>query len=458
MGLKNFCVHGHFYQPPREDPETGRIPDEPGAEGFGNWNEKITSQCYLPNAELGNFSRISFDLGPTLGNWLAQAHPQLHRAILDQEAEFFEKNGVSNAMAQSYHHTILPLSPRADMETQVRWGIADYEARFGRRPLGLWAPETAVNLETLDVLAENGIRFTILAPWQAEPSDALDPSRPYRVALPGGREIAVFFFERELSLNASFDPDATLDADRYLRELLAPMFPARGRIPRTFVIASDGELYGHHQPNRAEFLCWLTTGAAEAVGVTPLVPAQVLRDAKKLNTVKIRENTSWSCHHGVERWRGVCGCAERGGWKAPLREALNFLADVIDFESERALGSFGLGLQETRNDYGRVLVGAESADAFAARRLGSADGAAAERVKALMAVQLDRHRMFTSCGWYFETFDRIEPKNNIRAAARAVRRFDALAGTNLKDEMAGRLSAVQDAASGLRGDEVFLNG
>lgn len=458
MGLKNFCVHGHFYQPPREDPETGRIPDEPGAEGFGNWNEKITSQCYLPNVELGNFSRISFDLGPTLGNWLAQAHPELYRSILDQEAAFFAKNGVSNAMAQSYHHTILPLSSRADRETQVRWGIADYEARFGRRPLGLWAPETAVDLETLDVLAENGIRFTILAPWQADLSGALDPSRPYRVALPGGREIAVFFFERELSLNVSFNPDATLDADRYIREFLAPMFPARGRIPRTFVIASDGELYGHHQPNRAEFLNWLTTGAAETAGLTPLVPAQILRGAKKFSAIKIRENTSWSCDHGVDRWRGECGCAAHGDWKAPLREALNFLADVIDFESERALCRFGLGLQETRNDYGRVLVGSESADAFAARWLGSANGAAVERVKALMAVQLDRHRMFTSCGWYFDAFDRIEPKNNIRAAARAVRLFDALAGTDLKAEMADRLSAVRDAATGLRGDEVFLDG
>lgn len=455
MAVKNFCIHGHFYQPPREDPETGLIPDEPGAGVYRNWNEKITVQCYRPNAELGNFSRISFDLGPTLASWLEREHPDILALIVAQEADFFARTGVSNAMAQSYNHTILPLATRADKETQIHWGIADYEARFGHRPEGLWAPETAIDSETLEVMAENGIKFTILAPWQADPTAKLDPSRPYRAVLPNGSEIALFFFERDLSLSASFSPEATIDADRYLRDLLIPKFPLRSRIPRTLLIASDGELYGHHQPRREEFLQWLTTGAAEMAGLNILVPAQVLQSTAKLTAIRIQENTSWSCHHGILRWSGECGCAAHGEWKAPLRAALDFLADVIDFHSQRLLAPYGLALQSVRNEYACVLTGAESAETFAIRQLGSQNSAAVEQLIDLMTVQYERQRMFTSCGWFFEEFDRIEPKNNIRYAARAARLFDRMTGMNLTAELSDRLTAVRSRTTGLSGDQVF---
>lgn len=458
MAAKNFCVHGHFYQPPREDPETGLIPDEPGAGVYRNWNEKITVQCYRPNAALGNFSRISFDLGPTLAGWLKREHPDILAEIVRQETDFVARTGVSNAIAQSYNHTILPLATRADKETQIRWGIADYKARFGHSPEGLWAPETAIDIETLEVMAENGIKFTILAPWQADPAVKLDPARPYRAALPNGSEIALFFFDRDLSLSASFNPEATIDADRYLRDLLIPKFPPRSRIPRTLLIASDGELYGHHQPRREEFLQWLTTGAAEMAGLKILVPAQILQSASKLTTIRIQENTSWSCHHGVLRWSGECGCAERGEWKAPLRAALNFLADVIDYQTQRLLTPYGLKLQSVRNDYASVLTGAESAEAFAARTLDCKSGADTERLAELMKIQYERQRMFTSCGWFFEEFDRIEPKNNIRYAARAARLFDRLTGMDLETELRDRLAAVRSRATGLSGDKVLAAG
>lgn len=455
MATKNFCVHGHFYQPPREDPETGQIPNEESAGAFSNWNEKITALCYAPNAVLGNFGRISFDLGPTLAGWLEKTHPDLHSEIVAQEADFFARTGVSNAMAQSYNHTILPLSNRADKETQIRWGIADYIYRFGHEPLGLWAPETAIDTETLEVMAENKIQFTILAPWQADAPDDFDVSHPYRVKLPSGAEIIVFFFAREPSLKVSFDADATVDANNYINDYILPLFPIRGRVRRTFLIASDGELYGHHQPRREEFLQWLTTGAAEMSGLTPVVPAQLLTNISKLPKIKLRENTSWSCEHELKRWCGECACTVNGVWKAPLRDALNFLADVIDLESERMITRMGLDFQNVRNDYSSVLIGTESAREFALRHLGNASEDTLRSFETLMTVQYERQRMFTSCGWFFDDFDRIEPKNNLRYASRAVRLFDKLTGTNLHAEMRERLRSVSDARTGLSADQVI---
>ena len=193
QGVKAFCVHGHFYQPPRKDPITGQIPLEPGAAPFRNWNERIHFQCYQPNAEEGNFERISFNIGPTLAQWMAETHPDNLKQIIEQDQYNYQKYGVGNAMAQSYNHTIMPLALRHDKITQVRWGICDFETRFGHAPSGMWLPETAVDIETLEVLVECGIEFTILAPWQAD-TDRLDASQPYVVDLINGKKITVFFY------------------------------------------------------------------------------------------------------------------------------------------------------------------------------------------------------------------------------------------------------------------------
>jgi alpha-amylase/alpha-mannosidase (GH57 family) len=191
MTIRSLCIHGHFYQPPREDPITGLIPQEVGAAPYQNWNERIHAECYRPNAELGNFERMSFNIGPTLFRWMESHDPDTYHRILAQDRANLERNGVGNAMAQAYNHTILPLATLADKRTQIKWGIADFTHRFGRKPEGLWLPETAADLETLTVLAEQDIQFTILAPWQGD-LDPLDTSEPYRVALPDGRSIAVF--------------------------------------------------------------------------------------------------------------------------------------------------------------------------------------------------------------------------------------------------------------------------
>ena len=207
MSLRAISIHGHFYQPPREDPISGLIPKEMGAAPYGNWNERIHAECYLPNTLLGNFEKISFNIGPTLFSWMKTYDPSATRSIVAQDAANIRQNGVGNAIAQAYHHTILPLATREDKITQVEWGIADFEYQFGHRPIGMWLPETAVDLETLNILAEHGIEFTILAPWQAE-SDHLDVTEPYRVALSAGKSINVFFYHQGLSTAVSFNPQS----------------------------------------------------------------------------------------------------------------------------------------------------------------------------------------------------------------------------------------------------------
>ena len=202
MSNHAFTVHGHFYQPPREDPLTGKIPHEPGATPYLNWNERIHDHDYKPNAVLGNFERISFNVGPTLLDWMAEYDPRTVQQIVEQDRWNIERNGIGNAIAQSYNHTILPLASREDKITQVRWGIADFAHRFGHAPLGMWLPETAVDEETLQILADNKILFTILAPWQAD-TNLLDTSQPYQVPLKNNKSISVFFYDQDLSTRVS---------------------------------------------------------------------------------------------------------------------------------------------------------------------------------------------------------------------------------------------------------------
>ena len=295
MPEKHFCVHGHFYQPPREDPFTGEIPQEFGAEPYGNWTEKIYHSCYLPNTKAGNFEKISFNIGSTLSHWMAEHHPETLQEIIRQENKVHLRLGVSSAMAQPYFHIIMPLSNRRDKTTLVRWGLRDFERLFNHPPQGMWLPETAVDLETLDVLAEEGIQFTILAPWQAKQAD-LDVTRPYRVELPSGRSMAVFFYNSYLSGEISFNPTATENADSFVHDWLMPQM---GHVQREdgqfFLAASDGELYGHHQPYRDMFLAHLLDGAVENTGILRSYPGLWLREHPLEQSAEIIENTSWSC-------------------------------------------------------------------------------------------------------------------------------------------------------------------
>lgn len=486
MPRQYLCVHGHFYQPPRENPLTGEVPIEPGAAPFRNWNERILSECYRPNAELGNYERISFNFGPTLLTWLETHDPATYQSILTQDQANERRFGVGNAMAQAYNHTILPLANTADKVIQIAWGIADFQHRFRRYPQGMWLPETAVDYETLSIMANLGIQFTILAPWQAE-GEGFDPRQPYRVELPGGKQMVVFFYHGDLSGKISFDPGATANADHFIQEAIAHYLKDGDREkPQLLLLASDGELYGHHQPSRERFLAHLLDGASAQHGFETIYPGLWLREHPPRETIRIRERTSWSCHHGIMRWMGTCDCTPLGSvegvqadgyevgrdsrssrgnnWKAHLRRALDRLAAALDGVYFEAVYPLIPRPRVLLQRYIHVILGEISAEGLITEML-PASGALArapgteelERVRLLLAAQRERQRMFTSCGWFFEDFDRLEPRNVLAYAANAVRLVRQATGDDLAAEVLVDLRHVVSPRSGVRGDEVFLS-
>ncbi len=472
MTHRYLCVHGHFYQPPREDPLTGEIPVEAGAAPYPNWNERILAECYRPNAELGNYTRMSFNFGPTLLTWLAARDPHTYQAILAQDRINVQRYGVGNALAQSYNHTILPLACTQDKVIQIAWGIADFQHRFGRYPQGMWLPETAVDYETLSILASFGIRYTILAPWQAE-LDPLDTDQPYLVELPGGKQIVVFFYHGNLSARISFEPGATTNADLFAREIASGFFAARNTpwgSPHLLLLASDGELYGHHQPFRDRFLTHLLNGASAQAGLQIIYPALWLQQYPPEMTIRIKENTSWSCHHGVSRWTTACPCTPPpvpaspftsesqsvSHWKTHLRRALDRLAAALDGVYFEAVYPLIPRPRSLLQKYIHVMLGEITIEALfqemAARPLTSQESA---RVWLLLEAQRERQRMFTSCGWFFADFDRIEPRNVLAYAAHAVRLAQKATGVDLAEQVMEDLRKVVSPSSGLQAEAVF---
>jgi len=451
-----FCVHGHFYQPPREDPLTGEIPIEAGASPYSNWNEKIFHDCYKPNVEASNYERISFNIGPTLFQWLEKYDHETMARIIEQENRCYVRYGVGNGMAQAYNHTILPLMSRRDKITQIRWGLADFNHRFGHSPTGMWLPETAVDLETLEMLVDNGVKFTILAPWQADQPE-LDVTQPYRVDLPEGKSITVFFYEQDLSTRVSFDPGATANADLFSSDYLAPRFHSSNHHTEIILAASDGELYGHHQPFREKFLNFLLTHSLNQNGIDWTFPGLWMLRNPAEKQVKIRENTSWSCHHGVVRWSGNCTCTPNSDWKKPFRDGLLKIAEELDllYESHMARWSPG-DAWELRHGYSQVLLDELTPRKFIQRycdiQMSSSTG---WKIQLLLQAQYERQRMFTSCGWFFEDFDRIEPRNNVAYAAQAVWLTYLATGTSIEEKAVEWLKPVKSWHSGLSADAVF---
>ncbi len=456
MNQKSFCVHAHFYQPSREDPLTGEIPLEVGADPFDNWNEKIFAGCYGPNAEIGNFKKISFNLGPTLTRWMRAKKPQTLAKIVSADRENLIAHGVGNAMAQPYHHTILPLATRRDIRIQVAWGIADFVRTFEHRPEGMWLPETAANLETLDVLAELGIQFTILAPWQAD-GILSNPFQPYQVQTSENRSITVFFYDSTLSSDISFNPGATVNADGFASRYVHPRFK-NTNAPEMLMVASDGELYGHHQLFREKFLARLLDGALRQEGVEPSYPGLWLKNNAFHQAIQIRENTSWSCHHGVERWRDECGCTPNSGWKRPLREAMNSIAGMIDEAFECYASQFIADPWDAVESYSEVILEKISADEWLSQKCNTPLNLEQKmHLLSLFVAQVERQRMFTSCGWFFDDFDRIEPRNNVAYAAHAVWLAERACKINLYSEAIKAFKPVVSSRSGLKGDDVFAS-
>jgi hypothetical protein len=455
-------VHAHFYQPFRADAFTGAVPAEPSAAPFHDWNARIEAECYRPNAERGNLRHISYDVGPTLAAWMEHAAPTTYKAFVAGDRPPAVQRG--NAMAQAFHHAILPLASAADRRTEIRWGLRDFLLRFGRPADGLWLPETAVDLATLRDLAEEGVRYTILAPWQAaEPH--LETRRPYRIELGGGRTMVIAFYDAGLSGAASFEPAATADADRFARERIAARLagtPLPTGEPGLVLIATDGELYGHHQQFRDLFLQRLVAPDPatpdRGFDVVELAPALVESPESPFRTTRIVERTSWSCHHGVARWSAECPDAQDGRWKGPLRAAFERLAGAIDALTERRFAALA-GTPDpwaARDAYVEVVLGIEPAAAFAARWLGDTAPATDRRAFLdLLEAQRWRLAMFASDGWYWDDPLRAETKQVLRAAARAVRIVDELEGTRLERTLCADLALLVSPGHGLDGGAIY---
>lgn len=450
---KFICIHGHFYQPPRENAWLEVIEQQESARPYHDWNERINFECYAPNAaarildETGwivkirnNYNRISFNFGPTLLSWLEVNDPETYALILQADRTSQRRyGGHGNALAQVYSHLIMPLANYRDKVTQVYWGIRDFVHRFGRYPEGMWLAETAVDTETLEVLAAHDIRFTILAPHQAAavrqlgeehwtPVNAktLDTRRPYWCILPSGRRIALFFYHGPTAQAVAFEN--LLDSGPAFARRLLDILDTSD-CPQLAHIATDGETYGHHR-RFGEMALAAALNEVEASGRALLTNyGQFLEMFPPEWEVQIVEPSSWSCSHGVERWRSNCGCntgAHPGWhqqWRKPLREALDYIRDQLAPAYEREAGRFFRDPWKARNDYIEVVLKrTETARINFFEKHVRRALSPLEEVTALRLLEMQRFAllMYTSCGWFFDEISGLETNQILQYALRAM--------------------------------------
>jgi alpha-amylase/alpha-mannosidase (GH57 family) len=474
--VKYVCIHGHFYQPPRENPYLEAIELQDSAYPYHDWNERITAECYAPNAAsrivdsenrivklFNNYAQISFNFGPTLLSWMKDQSIRVYDAILEADKESTQRfSGHGSAMAQGYNHMILPLANRRDKVTQVKWGIRDFESRFGRMPEGMWLPETAVDTETLEVLAENGIKFTILAPRQAQrirPKNSskfedasegrIDPARAYLAELPSKKRIALFFYDGPISQGVAFE-GLLNDGKRFADRLMSGFSDSR-QGPQLVHIATDGESYGHHH-HYGEMALSFALDEIERQKIAQLTNyGEFLEQHPPKHFVEIVENSSWSCVHGVERWRNDCGCNSGGHpwsqqWRAPLRAALDWLRDKLAPIFESRLKEYVRDPWAARDDYIRVILNRSEET----RKAFFADHAIRplefhEQVIVLKLLEMQRHAllMYTSCGWFFDELSGIETVQVIHYAGRALQLAEQVSGEKLESEFLKHLALTK---------------
>ena len=497
------CLHGHFYQPPRENPWLDVIEPQPSAAPHRDWNARVTAECYTPlsQATLDPLHSgdpvaglINADFGPTLLAWLQRHRPDTYAALLAADQHSLRAfNGHGGAIAQAYNHIILPLATPRDRRTQIVWGLRDFQHRFGRPSSGIWLAETAVDLPTLDLLAEHGVRFTILsphqaarvrpspdAPWRATPHASIDPRRPYLQRLPSGRDIALFFYDPAISGDIAFG-DLLDDGDRFADRLLQG-FDDRTS-PQLVHVATDGETYGHHRRRGVQALTQALGRLQRTEGVHLTTYDQHLTRHPPTWEVQIASPSSWSCAHGVERWRSDCGCRGRHDWhqrwRAPLRDALDYLRDALANPWRRAASRLLTDPWAARDDaialhhaYDDALAAQHAAQhtqdtapppgdrprriaadpelAEARRAFFAAHGARplrqGEQLRALELLELQRQAMFmyTSCGWFFDEISGIETVQVLQYAARVAELATRLlpGGAHVADAFRARLIAA----------------
>lgn len=482
MMNRYICMHGHFYQPPRENPWLEEIEMQDSAAPYHDWNERIAAECYEPNAAsrildqekkiigiVNNYSRMSFDFGPSLISWIKKKKPEVYEAIVEADrisAESF--GGHGSAIAQVYNHMIMPLADSRDKLTQVKWGMRDFRSHFGRLPEGMWLPETAVDTQTLEVLAGEGIRFTILSPYQAGrirrigEKDWIDvrggkinPRMLYLCNLPSGKSINLFFYDGAISHELSFG--RLLNDGKTFADRLVGGFTGED-VPQLVHTAIDGETYGHHRRfgDMALAFCLHYIEANKLARLTN--HGEYLEKFPPSYEVEILENSSWSCSHGVERWRENCGCNTglhpgwNQRWRAPLRAAMDWLRESITPLYERELSLILKDPWLARDDYIDVILDRSEEnverylDTHAAHSLSPEEKTTAMK---LLEMQRAAMLMYTSCGWFFDDISGIETIQILRYAARAIQLAEDVGGVKLEPEFLRLLSKAKSNVQGL---------
>ncbi len=479
---RTLCIHGHFYQPPREDPWLREILPEGSAAPGLHWNERICRESYAPlgwarrldgsgriTEILNCYSWMSFNFGPTLLSWLERGNPQTYARILQGDRESQARWGHGNAMAQVYHHIIMPLATPQDRQVETAWGLQDFAARFGRQAEGMWPAEAAVDTATLEVMAEQGVRFVVLAPRQAQavapldggewsPVDegSLDVSQAYTLQLPSGRSLAVFFYHGPLSQAVAFE--RLLENGENFWRRLSGFFTERGNSSPVFLpLATDGETYGHHFPFGEMALAYVL--AQSFFGRDQISLGNFgswLAQRPPQLRVRLHEPSSWSCVHGVERWRADCGCSTGGHWgwnqkwRGPLRRGLDGLKVALDAHYHKLGATLFRDPTQALLAYGKVLAGSEEQGRFALQHcrkgLGAAQHQAAWR---LLAMQHWALASFASCAWFFDEISRIEPMNGLTYALRAMELCEATGGPAVEALEAPLLTELAKAMSNM---------
>ncbi|MDF5731082.1 MAG: DUF3536 domain-containing protein [Rhizonema sp. PD38] len=482
-------VHGHFYQPPRENPYLDAIERQSGAAPFHDWNERIHSECYRPNAFarvlndrgevvgiVNNYEYLSFNIGPTLMSWLERHDMEVYQRILEGDRNSCDRlNGHGNAIAQVYNHIIMPLANERDKYTQIRWGKEDFRSRFGRDPEGMWLAETAVDYATLEALVKEGIRFIILAPSQAQRcrllptqddpkpewhevgGNQIDPTRPYRCYLPNGRSsnkeqrtkntpyIDIFFYDGPISRDMGYSD--VVYSSNHLAGRIGSAVRGDHRPAQLISVATDGETFGHHKRGTEKTIAYALTEEFPSWGWTVTNFAHYLSLNSPTWEVELKPVTAWSCAHGVDRWQDDCGCGGGGGWhqqwRRPLRDALNWLRDRLIEVYEEHGTQFFRDPWQARDEYVKVIHdrSPDNVSRFLNRHQ-THELTASEQVDALRLLEMQRQAllMFTSCGWFFEEISRPEGTQILRYAARALELAGDVAGVQLEHSFIERLT------------------
>ena len=471
LSQKYICIHGHFYQPPRENAWLEVIEVQDSAHPYHDWNERISAECYGPNSAsrilssnnsvikniLNNYTRISFNFGPTLLSWMEDYDRETYDAILEADKESVKRfSGHGSAMAQVYNHMIMPLANRKDKETQVIWGIRDFTHRFKREPEGMWLAETAVDLETLEILAEQNIKFTVLAPRQAKSvrklgqndwtfvnDQSIDTKRSYQCKLPSGKTIILFFYNGNVSQGVAFN--GLLNDGKRFAKSLVDLFDKNNDEPQLAHIATDGETYGHHHKHGEMALAYSLDYIEKNKNADLTNYAEFISKHDATWEVEIHENSSWSCVHGVERWRSNCGCNSGGHanwnqeWRKPLREALDWLRDTLVGIYEREASKILKDPWEARNDYINIILRRNDENIRKFLRDHATVDVDAHRVLRIMEIQRHAMLMFTSCGWFFDEVSGIETTQVMQYACRAIQLAKQIADIDLEAEFQKRL-------------------